>query len=78
MLEHTYTPRIELTWLSVGERDVLDDAAEGMTVRESAIHREKGSETVKTQRRSVLLKLGARNMAQAVAIMAASRVAVGA
>ena len=26
----------------------------------------KGPETVKTQRRSILLKLGARNMAQAV------------
>jgi DNA-binding CsgD family transcriptional regulator len=47
---------------------VLDDAANGMTVFESAIAREKSPETVKTQRRSLLLKLGARNMAHAVAI----------
>ena len=36
---------------------------------ESAAKRFKSSETVKTQRRSILLKLGARNMAQAVGMM---------
>jgi DNA-binding NarL/FixJ family response regulator len=47
---------------------VLDDAANGLTVKQSAVSRCKGSETIKSQRRSVLLKLGARNMAQAVAM----------
>jgi two-component system response regulator DesR len=50
------------------EQDVLSDAASGLTVVESAARRAKGIETVKTQRRQVLAKLGARNMAHAVAI----------
>ena len=45
------------------------DAANGMTVIETAASRSKSPETVKTQRRSILLKLGARNMAQAVGMM---------
>jgi DNA-binding CsgD family transcriptional regulator len=53
--------------LSPSERDVLEDAALGLTVIETARKRMKGEETVKTQRRSILLKLGARNMAHAVA-----------
>jgi DNA-binding NarL/FixJ family response regulator len=59
----------EHTALSRSECDVLDDAARGMTIRESAASRFKASETVKSQRRSILLKLGARNMTQAVSIM---------
>jgi DNA-binding CsgD family transcriptional regulator len=55
--------------LSLAELDVLRDAADGLTRVETASKRHKGAETVKTQRRSILLKLGARNIAQAVAIM---------
>ena len=59
-------PRGDLKVLTAAERDILTDAANGLTRAESAAKRFKGSETVKTQRRSILLKLGARNMAQAV------------
>ena len=58
--------RDDLKVLTATEMDVLTDAANGLTRAESAAKRFKGSETVKTQRRSILLKLGARNMAQAV------------
>src|SRR6476469_4359663 len=61
--------------LSHSEIEVLDDAAEGMTVLETARSRRKGTETVKTQRRSILIKLGARNMTQAVAMVNAARLA---
>jgi DNA-binding NarL/FixJ family response regulator len=54
--------------LSPSELGVLRDAAEGLSVLESAHRRQKGSETVKSQRRSVLLKLGARNITHAVAL----------
>lgn len=54
--------------LSLPELGVLDDAMHGMTVTESAANRSKGPETVKSQRKAILLKLGARNMAQAVGI----------
>jgi DNA-binding CsgD family transcriptional regulator len=50
------------------EREVLDDAGDGLTVRESAKRRGKSSETVKTQRKRIMIKLGARNITQAVAI----------
>jgi DNA-binding CsgD family transcriptional regulator len=59
-------PRGDLNMLTRTEMDVLTDAANGLTRAESAAKRFKGSETIKTQRRSILLKLGARNMAQAV------------
>jgi DNA-binding CsgD family transcriptional regulator len=55
--------------LSPSEHNVLEDAANGMTVNETAQNRSKSPETVKSQRRSILLKLGARNMAQAVGMM---------
>jgi DNA-binding CsgD family transcriptional regulator len=58
--------------LSVHEVFVLADAAEGLTVVESAVRRQKSRETVKSQRRSVLAKLGAKNMAHAVAITSES------
>jgi DNA-binding NarL/FixJ family response regulator len=54
--------------LSPSELGVLRDAAEGMTSGESARSRSKSAETVKSQRKSILMKLGARNMAQAVAV----------
>ena len=66
-------PRADARILSQSENDVLEDAAEGMTVLETARTRFKGTETVKTQRRSILLKLGARNMTQAVAMVNAAR-----
>lgn len=56
--------------LSATELDVLRDAACGLTVAESAATRFKGTETVKSQRRQILLKLGARNMTHAVALAA--------
>lgn len=59
--------------LSRSELDVLDDAANGLTTRQSAISRSKSTETVKSQRTSVLAKLGARNMVQAVAMTASER-----
>jgi DNA-binding CsgD family transcriptional regulator len=59
----------ETSLLSPSEYAVLEDASHGMTVVESAVHRSKSPETVKSQRRSILLKLGARNMAQAVGMM---------
>jgi DNA-binding CsgD family transcriptional regulator len=61
-----------ISGLSLSERGVLIDASNGMTVIETAASRSKSPETVKTQRRSILLKLGARNMAQAVGMMSNS------
>jgi DNA-binding NarL/FixJ family response regulator len=62
-------PLVEVHALSPSERVVLDDAGLGLTVGETARKRQKGVETVKSQRRSILLKLGARNMAHAVAMV---------
>ena len=62
--------RTDLVALSPSEHRVLEDASNGMTVNETAANRSKSPETVKSQRRSILLKLGARNMAQAVGMMA--------
>lgn len=52
--------------LSPVELDVLRDAANGLTCQESAKLRAKSTETVKSQRKSVMTKLGARNMTHAV------------
>ena len=49
------------------ECKVLDCAAEGMTVDQTAALRGVSRGTIMTQRRCVLRKIGARNMAQAVA-----------
>jgi DNA-binding NarL/FixJ family response regulator len=62
------------TGLSRSELDVLEDAANGLTTRQSATARSKSTETVKSQRTSVLAKLGARNMVQAVAMTIGERV----
>jgi DNA-binding CsgD family transcriptional regulator len=59
--------------LSPSEIDVLRDAAHGLTVSESAASRGKSSETVKSQRKQVLIKLGARNMTHAVALATVRR-----
>jgi DNA-binding NarL/FixJ family response regulator len=71
------TPRPDARILSQSETDVLEDAAEGMTVLETARTRFKGTETVKTQRRSILLKLGARNITHAVAMVNSARDTAG-
>lgn len=52
--------------LSQVELEILQDAANGFTCQESAMMRGKSTETVKSQRKSVMSKLGARNMTQAV------------
>jgi DNA-binding NarL/FixJ family response regulator len=49
------------------ECKVLDCAAEGLTVDQTAALRGVSRGTIMTQRRSVLRKIGARNMAEAVA-----------
>jgi DNA-binding CsgD family transcriptional regulator len=67
-VERPLPGEVETSRLSTSEASILMDAANGLTVKESASLRQKGPETVKSQRRSVLLKLGARNMAQAVAM----------
>jgi DNA-binding CsgD family transcriptional regulator len=64
---------IRVPKLSATELDILRDAACGLTVAESAATRVKGTETVKSQRRQILLKLGARNMTHAVALAAVER-----
>ncbi len=56
------------THLSPAERQVLHDAANGLTGAESARQLGKSYETVKTQRSQIVLKLGARNLAHAVSI----------
>jgi DNA-binding CsgD family transcriptional regulator len=58
--------------LSPSELGVLCAAANGLTSIESGRHLRKGVETVKTQRHQILLKLGARNITQAVCIATGS------
>jgi DNA-binding CsgD family transcriptional regulator len=57
-----------LVTVSAAEIDILNDAAAGLTMLESAQKRAKGIETVKTQRKKLLVKLDARNMTHAVAV----------
>ncbi|HEY1479593.1 MAG TPA: helix-turn-helix domain-containing protein [Gaiellales bacterium] len=54
--------------LSRSELSVLCAAANGLTSLETGRLLGKGAETVKTQRHQILLKLGARNITQAVCI----------
>ena len=61
-------PLDPLPLLTPSELEVLLDAADGLTVRDSASKRHKSGETVKSQRKQILLKLGARNMTHAVAL----------
>jgi DNA-binding NarL/FixJ family response regulator len=56
------------TLLSPCELAVLCAAANGLTSLETAKRQNKGEATVKTQRGVILLKLGARNVAQAVCL----------
>jgi DNA-binding CsgD family transcriptional regulator len=58
----------ERALLSPSELLVLCAAANGLTAAETADRLGKGTQTVKTQRGQALLKLGARNTAQAVCI----------
>jgi DNA-binding CsgD family transcriptional regulator len=64
-----HVPEFNSAALSASERAVLEDAALGLTVGETARKRSKSSETIKSQRRSILLKLGARNMPHAIAVV---------
>ncbi len=50
---------------------MLADAALGLSVAETARKQFKSAETVKTQRKAIMLKLGARNTAHAVAMTTA-------
>lgn len=54
--------------LTPSELEVLCAAANGLTAAETAHSLVKGEATVKTQRRQILIKLGARNIAHAVCI----------
>ncbi|HVM69021.1 MAG TPA: LuxR C-terminal-related transcriptional regulator [Gaiellaceae bacterium] len=65
------------TALSPAEAAVLAAAARGLTVAETAAERGVSPETVRSQRKVLLAKLGARNMTQAVAMVRPRRVSVG-
>ena len=54
--------------LSEPELDVLRAAAEGLSAEETAARLIKSPHTIVTQRRAVEAKLGARNLAHAVAL----------
>lgn len=54
--------------LTAAERDVLQHAADGRTVPETAVLLTKGEATVKSQLLRARLKLGALNTTHAVAI----------
>jgi DNA-binding CsgD family transcriptional regulator len=54
--------------LTQAELVVLRAAAVGLTVPQTARQLHKGTETVKTQRNKIILKIGARNMTHAVCI----------
>jgi DNA-binding CsgD family transcriptional regulator len=54
--------------LSHAELEVLLDAAEGLTMTETAARRGRRTQTIKTQRASMLRKLHARNVPHAVAL----------
>jgi DNA-binding NarL/FixJ family response regulator len=55
-------------YLTPSERLVLDAAAAGLSVQETADKLGIGKETVRDQRKTTLRRLGARNMTHAVAI----------
>ena len=68
-LEITVSPDLAASSvLSPSELLVLCAAANGLTSIESGRRLGKGVETVKTQRHQIMLKLGARNITQAVCI----------
>lgn len=58
--------------LSVREYEVLDAAARGKGVRETGRDLYLSPDTVKSHRRRVLQRLGARNMTEAVALAVAA------
>ena len=67
-LEIRLAPDLGPTTLTPSELDVLCEAANGFTAVETAERLGKGTQTVKTQRGRILLKLHATNIAQAVCI----------
>ncbi len=73
LVERVLTPR-PLGSLSPAEIEVLARAAQGDTVKMTAAKLGKSIETVKSQRRSILEKLSARDMTQAVYVAMRERV----
>lgn len=59
--------------LTPGEHDIMRDVMAGMTAWESGEARGTSKNTVRTQRQRILLKLGAKNAAEAVAIYLSER-----
>jgi len=53
--------------LTLAQLTVLECAAAGLSARETGERYSRSEETIKTHRRHILAKLGARNMAAAVA-----------
>jgi DNA-binding NarL/FixJ family response regulator len=54
--------------LSARQREILDEAMQGCTTRESAFRHQLAVSTVKTHRSRILRTLGAATMAEAAAI----------
>jgi DNA-binding NarL/FixJ family response regulator len=53
----------EVVWLSPREKEILQDIANGYTTKEIALKIYRDSETVKSIRRNLLIKLNAKNVA---------------
>jgi DNA-binding CsgD family transcriptional regulator len=73
LVERVLTPR-PLGSLSPAEIDVLARAAQGDTIKMTAAELGRSIETVKSQRRSILDKLSARDMTQAVYVAMRERI----
>ena len=65
-VESAMSPSDDRSRLSPGELDVLEDAANGLTVNESATARHTSRDAVKNRRHSILRKLRARTIVHAV------------
>ncbi len=55
-----------MVWLTGREKDILRLTAAGLTARETADHIKRGIETVRLHRKNLMLKLGAKNMAELI------------
>lgn len=75
-IEVRLAAQMRATSLTPSELVVLCEAANGYTAAETARRLAKGTQTVKTQRCRVLLKLHAANIAQAVCIATEQRILV--
>jgi DNA-binding CsgD family transcriptional regulator len=61
-----------MSLLTADELSILNDAANGLSARESAVFQRESIERVRESRTLILIKLNARNMAHAVGIASAS------